>query len=568
MQVDKVSVFNNTINSMINFSSKTTKDFKSVLNNTNKPLKSNNNSVSKSNNTFKQNNSINKTTHKINKPKDSNENDDLKDKNIEKDDINKVAEEKLEKISDLLNSEDITTNTAKQDELLKLFIQLQSLIENQDFTPEQNVMDKINEVLNSSVLDSVKQQDSLMKDITTQIQTDSKNLSVSSLETDKTVLNQNGNIDSAPKESSVDDKSLEQSGTDSNVLKDTANKKLESSNVVDKESKTVVINDKKTTNNDSEEKVIDKLSLREAYKEKQTIRQKAKENNENYNVISNAEDNNDQVSGQNSITVTAKNNENAKEILLNNKTAAVIKASVNKESFDEASNNMGSNTVKSDLASSLKDKLSQTTESIEVNPKTITAKQAFEEFKQNQENSDNSNSQANLQANIKADNQNILIRNNFNLKTAAPSVNYKDILEQIKTGTKVVVSEDTTEMTIKLNPENLGKLSLKLVTENGIVSAKFVAESQHVKEIIESNFNELKQSFANQGLNIGNLSVSVGSDSDGLRRQLYNSSNGKRKISNSLADNTTFDINEYEEEKTTTNNSNNAYPESSVNYIV
>jgi len=67
-------------------------------------------------------------------------------------------------------------------------------------------------------------------------------------------------------------------------------------------------------------------------------------------------------------------------------------------------------------------------------------------------------------------------------------------------------------MVITLKPETLGKLTLKVVTENGIVIAKFAAESQQVKEIIEANMQQLKDSLQNQGLSIQGFSVSVGQE--------------------------------------------------------
>jgi len=49
-----------------------------------------------------------------------------------------------------------------------------------------------------------------------------------------------------------------------------------------------------------------------------------------------------------------------------------------------------------------------------------------------------------------------------------------------------------------------------LLSDNGIITARFVAENYQVKEIIESNFNTLHESLNAQGLNVSQLSVSVG----------------------------------------------------------
>lgn len=88
-----------------------------------------------------------------------------------------------------------------------------------------------------------------------------------------------------------------------------------------------------------------------------------------------------------------------------------------------------------------------------------------------------------------------------------------EIMTQVIEKAKVVLTGDKSEMVMDLKPDSLGKLSLKVVTERGIVMAKFVAESQQVKEVLESNMQLLKDSLEKQGLSIQGFSVSVGQDS-------------------------------------------------------
>ena len=66
---------------------------------------------------------------------------------------------------------------------------------------------------------------------------------------------------------------------------------------------------------------------------------------------------------------------------------------------------------------------------------------------------------------------------------------------------------------MQLEPENLGKLTLSIAVERGLITAKFTAESYEVKQAIESNFNELRDMLQDKGLYIHNLSVSVGHES-------------------------------------------------------
>lgn len=88
--------------------------------------------------------------------------------------------------------------------------------------------------------------------------------------------------------------------------------------------------------------------------------------------------------------------------------------------------------------------------------------------------------------------------------------NPEEVIKQITEKAKFVLTDDKSEVVIKLKPDHLGKVSLKISIENGNISAKFLAESEKVREMLESNFNSLKESLNKQGLNIQNLSVSVG----------------------------------------------------------
>ncbi len=91
----------------------------------------------------------------------------------------------------------------------------------------------------------------------------------------------------------------------------------------------------------------------------------------------------------------------------------------------------------------------------------------------------------------------------------------RELISQIIEKAKVVLSPDKSEMVMDLKPDSLGKLSLKVVTENGIVMAKFVADNQQVREILESNMQLLKDSLEKQGMSVQGFSVSVRQDQRG-----------------------------------------------------
>lgn len=90
------------------------------------------------------------------------------------------------------------------------------------------------------------------------------------------------------------------------------------------------------------------------------------------------------------------------------------------------------------------------------------------------------------------------------------SVNKEELFAQLVEHAKVVVNNGGGEMEVNLKPEHLGKLQLKVSIENEVVTAKFVAESQQVKEIIESNLAQLKRNLEENGMRVDTIMVSVG----------------------------------------------------------
>lgn len=104
-----------------------------------------------------------------------------------------------------------------------------------------------------------------------------------------------------------------------------------------------------------------------------------------------------------------------------------------------------------------------------------------------------------------------------------------DVIKQISEKIDVNLFEDKSEMIIKLKPDHLGKVTVEIAVENGNVTAKFLAESEKVKEILESNMQNLKDHLAKQGMVVQDLSVSVGNDKRGLLFEQHDYSSLKKR---------------------------------------
>ncbi|MCL2461137.1 MAG: flagellar hook-length control protein FliK [Defluviitaleaceae bacterium] len=95
---------------------------------------------------------------------------------------------------------------------------------------------------------------------------------------------------------------------------------------------------------------------------------------------------------------------------------------------------------------------------------------------------------------------------------ATQAVNTADVISQIMEKLKAEVTGRVSEVRISLKPENLGEVTLKVATDNGIVTAQFLAEDQRVREILEANFSRLRDALGQQGLQVSQLAASINPD--------------------------------------------------------
>ena len=75
--------------------------------------------------------------------------------------------------------------------------------------------------------------------------------------------------------------------------------------------------------------------------------------------------------------------------------------------------------------------------------------------------------------------------------------------------------QKTAKVQLKLEPEHLGKITIKLAAVNGEITARFYTESAQAKEAIESSLNQLRESLQPYRMHLGEASVSLGMEGDG-----------------------------------------------------
>jgi len=104
------------------------------------------------------------------------------------------------------------------------------------------------------------------------------------------------------------------------------------------------------------------------------------------------------------------------------------------------------------------------------------------------------------------------------------------ITNQVVTKIKLLAGENKQEMEMHLKPESLGRLTLKIIHERGEILARITAENQQVKAILENNMQMLKDALERNGLNVQDLSVSVGNDRDNQHSKESQDDRGKADL--------------------------------------
>ncbi|MFW5667981.1 MAG: flagellar hook-length control protein FliK [Acetivibrio ethanolgignens] len=96
----------------------------------------------------------------------------------------------------------------------------------------------------------------------------------------------------------------------------------------------------------------------------------------------------------------------------------------------------------------------------------------------------------------------------------------RDIVNQVLDQIRITIKPETTSMELTLNPENLGKVSLTVVSKEGHLTASFTAQNQVTKEALESQMQTLKESLNSQGIKVEAIEVNIESFAFDERNQM------------------------------------------------
>ena len=89
------------------------------------------------------------------------------------------------------------------------------------------------------------------------------------------------------------------------------------------------------------------------------------------------------------------------------------------------------------------------------------------------------------------------------------SVDTQDIMRQIMDYMRIQVKPDMSNLEMQLHPESLGTLQIQVSSKGGVVTANFITQNEAVKAALESQMIQLKESFAEQGVKVEAVEVTV-----------------------------------------------------------
>ncbi len=96
----------------------------------------------------------------------------------------------------------------------------------------------------------------------------------------------------------------------------------------------------------------------------------------------------------------------------------------------------------------------------------------------------------------------------------------REIIDKIISQAKLRMNNGEKELTLQLSPPELGHVKIQLNENSGVMSGKIVVDSEVIKEIVQSNLNQLKTSL-NETVKIDKLDVEVREEAGGSLLQSF-----------------------------------------------
>lgn len=159
---------------------------------------------------------------------------------------------------------------------------------------------------------------------------------------------------------------------------------------------------------------------------------------------------------------------------------------------------------------------------------TLNGKESEAGNKGNEQNT-NHNQQVAAESNFQLNNTQTVNQTttDFSQNITGGNLSTQEIYDQIGEFIKTNIRPGIAEVEMQLNPENLGTVSIHLSSKQGNVTAQFVVQNEAVKAALEMQMIQLKENFAEQGIKVDAVEVTVESHAFNQNMQQSNEENNQ-----------------------------------------
>lgn len=159
---------------------------------------------------------------------------------------------------------------------------------------------------------------------------------------------------------------------------------------------------------------------------------------------------------------------------------------------------------------------------------TLNGKESEAGNKGNEQNT-NHNQQVAAESNFQLNNTQTVNQTmtDFSQNITGGNLSTQEIYDQIGEFIKTNIRPGISEVEMQLNPENLGTVSIHLSSKQGNVTAQFVVQNEAVKAALEMQMIQLKENFAEQGIKVDAVEVTVESHAFNQNMQQSNEENNQ-----------------------------------------
>ncbi len=124
------------------------------------------------------------------------------------------------------------------------------------------------------------------------------------------------------------------------------------------------------------------------------------------------------------------------------------------------------------------------------------------------------------------------VENSHDTPSTKPDVS--EVAQTLIREAKMMSQENKTVMNVKLEPESLGSVVLRVASDNGKISAEFNVKTSDAQVYLENSIPQMKQMLQSNGVSLSHLSVNLSGGESQTRRQQSPAKKNPQKFSTEI----------------------------------